>query len=177
LRAARSLSDPVADPLMQHAGPDDGRSVLSGFKRGLELLRNSRPADALEYLRVAAEREPQNPYYISFYGVCVARTQRKWQAALELCESALRWKPGDSQLYLNLAEVYVAAGRRDEAVETLDKAIRYCKPDARIKKARARLGRRNTKMVPFLDRSHAINIALGKLRHRAQRLLRKTQDA
>jgi tetratricopeptide (TPR) repeat protein len=177
LHTARSSSNPVADPLEQWSGPSDNTSVLTIFKRGLDLLRNGRPGDALDYLRAAAEREQQNPYYISFYGLCVARTQKKWEAAIDLCETALRWKPGDSQLYLNLAEVYVAAGRRDEAVDTLDKAIRYCKPDARIKRARSRLGRRNSPLVPFLARNHVVNRSLGKLRHRARQLFHRAGDA
>ena len=65
-------------------------SAFAEFKQGINLLRNGHSAEALEYLRHAAELEQQNPYYLSFLGVSVARAQRKWAAAVKLCETALR---------------------------------------------------------------------------------------
>src|SRR6202140_1485649 len=94
-------------------------SALSEFKQGINLLRDGHSAEAVEYLRHAAELEQQNPYYLSFLGVSVARAQRKWAAAVELCKAALRLRRNEAQLYLNLAEVYVSAGRRDDAIEIL----------------------------------------------------------
>jgi tetratricopeptide (TPR) repeat protein len=152
----------------------ENTSALAEFKRGLELLRNGQAGEALEFLRRAAEREQHNPYYISFLGLCVARAERKFPAALQLCEEGVRAKPGETQLYLNLAEVYVGAGRRDEAVETLDKALRYCKPDQRISRARSRLGKRGSPMLPFLARENVLNRGLGSLRHRALQRLRRS---
>jgi hypothetical protein len=72
----------------------------------------------------------------------------------------------EAQLYLNLAEVYVSAGRRDDAVEVLDKGLIYFRIDSRIKRARANLGRRGSPVLPFLDRGHFLNRILGKLRYR-----------
>src|ERR1700674_1272163 len=91
-------------------------SALADFKHGIKLLRNGNSAEALEYLRHAAELKQQNPLYLSFLGVSIARAQRKWGAAVELCEAALRLRRNEAQLYLNLAEVYVSAGRRDDAI-------------------------------------------------------------
>ena len=54
------------------------------------------------------------------------RSQGKWAASVDLCKTAVSLKRNEVQLYLNLAEVYMAAGRRDHAVETLDAASRYC---------------------------------------------------
>jgi predicted Zn-dependent protease len=172
-QAHESFSEPWSP---SDSGVGEGTPALSHFKRGLALLRDGNADEALEPLREAARREPQNPYYVSFYGLCVARAQKKWAAARELCEAALRWKPYESQLHLNLAEVYVAAGERDAAVETLDKALRYCKPDARIKRARSRLGQRYSPLIPFFERGHFVNRTLGKLRHRAMQRLRKYGD-
>src|ERR1700681_293861 len=112
-------------------------SALDEFKQGVKLLRNGQSAEALEYLRHAAELNQQNPYYLSFLGVSVARAQRKWSAAVHLCETAVSLRRNEVQLYLNLAEVYVSAGRRDDAVAVLDKASVYSSMDVRIKRARA----------------------------------------
>jgi len=141
-------------------------SALVEFKQGISLLRNGHSAEALEYLRHAAELEQQNPYYLSFLGVSIARAQRKWTAAVELCKAALGLKRNEAQLYLNLAEVYVSAGRRDDAVEVLERALVYFRVDARIMRARANLGRRCSPVLPFLERGHVLNRSLGKLRQR-----------
>jgi Flp pilus assembly protein TadD len=141
-------------------------SAFTEFKQGIQLLRDGQSAEALEYLRHAAELNQQNPIYLSFLGVSVARAQRKWSAAAKLCEQALSLKRNEVQLYLNLAEVYVAAGRRDDAIAVLDRGLINSKVDARIKRARADLGTRNSPVLPFLERGHFLNRSLGKIRHR-----------
>jgi Flp pilus assembly protein TadD len=140
-------------------------SALAEFKQGISLMRNGHSAEALEYLRHAAELDQQNPYYLSFLGVSVARSQRKWTAAVELCKAALTLRRNEAQLYLNLAEVYVSAGRRDDAIEVLERALIQIRLDPRIMRARAKLGRRSPPVLPFLDRGHILNRKLGKLRH------------
>jgi Flp pilus assembly protein TadD len=141
-------------------------SALANFKQGISLLRDGYSAEALSCLRQAAEQEQQNPYYLSFLGVSVARAQQKWAVAAKLCETALSLRRNEAQLYLNLAEVYVSAGRRDDAVEILDRGLIYFKVDPRIRRARANLGRRSLPVFPFLERGHFLNRSLGKLRSR-----------
>jgi Flp pilus assembly protein TadD len=143
--------------------PED--PALAEFKQGVKLLQRGQSVEALEYLQHAAELEQQNPYYLSFLGVAVSRAQRKWSAAAKFCETALSSKRNEALLYLNLAEVYVAAGQRDEAVAVLDKGLIYLSNDARIRRARADLGKRCPPVIPFLDRGNFLNRSLGKLRH------------
>jgi tetratricopeptide (TPR) repeat protein len=57
----------------------------------------------------------------------LARAQSKWTAAVELCKTAINMQRKKAQLYMNLADVYVSAGRRDRAIETLDTALMYAK--------------------------------------------------
>jgi Flp pilus assembly protein TadD len=146
-------------------------SGLADFTQGVSLLRKGQFSQALEHLRRAAELKQQNPYYLSFLGVSLARAQGKWTEAVELCKTAMNMKRNEAQLYLNLAEVYVSAGRRDRAVETLDTALIYCKTDARITRMRGRLHKRRSAVLPFLGRGHFLNRSLGKLRHRALKQL------
>jgi len=150
-------------------------SALSEFKQGLSLLRNGHSAEALEYLRHAAQLEQQNPLYLSFLGVSIARAQQKWAAATKLCEAGLSLRRTEAQLYLNLAEVYVSAGRRDDAVAVLDRGLIYFRVDPRIKRARANLGRRCPPVLSFLEREHFLNRGLGKLRHRLSGSLGKSE--
>ena len=151
-------------------------SGLADFKQGIALLRKGQPSEALEYLRRAFELEQHNPYYLSFMGVSLARAQGKCTAAAELCKTAINLKRKEAQLYMNLADVYVSAGRRDRAIETLDNALIYCKADARIIRARGRLQKRRPPVLPFLERGNLLNRSLGRLRHRALRRFTKSED-
>src|SRR5271163_3698622 len=142
-------------------------SALIQFKDGVELLKNGYPKDALPHLRTAVEIESQNPYYLPVFGLAVARAEKKWNDATHLCETALQLKGKEPQFHLNLAEVYVAAGRRASAIATLERAIENFGPTARLTKARSRIEKRQSPVLPFLKRDHLLNKSLGKLRHRA----------
>jgi tetratricopeptide (TPR) repeat protein len=85
---------------------------------------------------------------------------------MQLCESALNMKRNDAQLYLNLAEVYTSAGRREEALITLERGLASLGPVERIQQARLKLGQRRAPALPFLDREHFVNRQIGIVRHR-----------
>jgi Flp pilus assembly protein TadD len=140
--------------------------ALTEFKQGVRMLRDARPNIALAHFRNAADLEKHNPYFISFVGVSLARAERNWIPALELCETALSMKRNEAQFFLNLAEVYTSAGRREEALITLDRALASLGPHARIREARLKLGRRRSPTLPFLDRQNVLNRYLGILRQR-----------
>ena len=140
--------------------------ALTEFKLGLRMLRDGNPSDALSHFRQAADLEKQNPYYMSFVGVALARAEKQWAPALKLCETALSMKRKEAQLYLNLAEVYICAGRREDALRTLDRALASLGRDARIRRARMKLGSRRSPVLPFLNRHNTVNRYLGTWRHR-----------
>lgn len=140
------------------------------FKQGLTLLRDNYPVKALPHMQRALELEKNNPYYMSYLGVILARSEEKWAEAEELCDSAVRLKRNQAQLYLNLAEVYANAGRREDAVETLQSGLKYAQRDVRLNMALTRLAERRPPVLTFLNRQHPINRQLGILRHRALRI-------
>jgi Flp pilus assembly protein TadD len=141
-------------------------TAVAEFKQGMRLLRDAHPNSALAHFRKAAELEKNNPYFMSFVGVSLARAERQWAPALQLCETALSLKRNDVQIYLNLAEIYTAAGRREEALLTLDRARASLGPLPRLQQARLKLGSRRPPALPFLDRQNILNRQLGILRHR-----------
>jgi len=141
------------------------------FKQGLDRLRDADPDQALAHMRGAVELENHNPFYLSYLGLLLARTERKWGEAEELCSNALKMKR-DPQLYLNLAQVYVAADRRDDAVETLLHGLKYANRDIRLKVMLSKLVVRRRPVLPFLARENSLNRHLGMLRHRALKVLR-----
>jgi tetratricopeptide (TPR) repeat protein len=143
------------------------------FRKGVELLKNEYPQKALVRFRRAFESDKHNPYYISFLGLSIARAQRKWDQASELCEIALQLKPTEIQFHLNLGEVYASAGLREKALDKLDSALQLFGEDARLKRARSNVEMRRNPLLPFFGREHILNRELGKLRHRALKRLGK----
>ena len=136
------------------------------FKEGVKLLNNDYPQKALVKLQSAFESDKHNPYYISFLGVSIARAQQNWAQATELCDMAVQLNPKEIQFYLNLAEVYALAGLREMSLHKLDYALGLFGDDPRLKRARSKVEKRRTPVLPFFGREHFLNRELGKLRHR-----------
>ena len=136
------------------------------FKTGLTLLRDNYANRALNHIQKAAELEKNNPYYMSYLGVALARTQQKWADAERLCDNAVRMKRNQAQLYLNLAEVYLSAGRKEDAREALLAGMKYARRDVRLSIAMAKLTPRRPPVFTFLERKHPLNRHFGLLRHR-----------
>src|SRR6201993_5170747 len=124
------------------------------FKTGLTFLRDNYAGKALPHMRRAVDLDKNNPYYMSYLGVVLARSEQKWGEAERLCDTAVRMKRNQAQLYLNLAEVYATAGRREEAVEVLEAGLKYARRDIRLTIAKNRLGARKTPVLLFFSREH-----------------------
>lgn len=140
------------------------------FKTGLTFLRDNYANKALPHMRRAVDLDKNNPYYMSYLGVVLARSEKKWGEAERLCDSAVRMKRNQAQLYLNLAEVYATAGRRDEAVDALEAGLKFARRDVRLTIALNKLTPRRRPILSFLGRRHPLNRQLGIIRHRAMRL-------
>jgi tetratricopeptide (TPR) repeat protein len=146
---------------------------MTEFREGVELLKNEYPQKALAKLRRAYECDKHNPYFMSFLGLSIARAQRKWEQASDLCELAVQLNPKEIQFYLNLGEVYASSGRRERALDKLDDALKLFGEDKRLRQARSRVQNRRNPIVPFFGREHFLNRELGKLRHGALKYLVK----
>jgi len=149
--------------------------LVGEFRQGLNALKNGYPQKALMHMRIAFESERSNPFYLSFLGLSVARAERKWDRAAELCEVAVQLRRSECQFHLNLAEVYALSGRREKAIDTIDTALRLFGRDARLVKARSRVEKRRAPVLGFLTRDHFLNRTFGRMRHRALRRIRKDQ--
>lgn len=142
------------------------------FKSGVELARGGRFHEALEPLEQAMAYSVSDPGAAflkplrSWYGLVVAMARGDVVRGRRLCEEAIADTPRDPELYLNLAQVFVRAGRRDLAMESLNTALaidRHFKPSWTLLE---QLGRRRPPVFRFLRRGHPFNKWAGRLRHR-----------
>ena len=147
--------------------------AIQVFRFGLAHLRNGQGLEALAAFRQAASLEPQNPYFLSYYGLALGQTSRSWDEAEALCLAALRKRRQVPQLYLNLADLYRCRGRVSDAVETLTDGLRYTGRDGRVEEALAMFGVRRPPVFSSLGRSHPLNKYLGRVRHRALNLFHR----
>jgi len=143
--------------------------AMREFKEGLDLWRNHCPQEGLAHLKRAAELDKANPFYLSYLGLALATVEGKPLEAEDLCYDAVRKQRDQPELYLNLAEVYRLAGKKEDAIDTLATGLRFTRQDGRLSAALEKLGRRRPPVLSFLDRKNFLNVQLGKLRHQVSR--------
>lgn len=102
---------------------------------------------------------------LSYFGLCVALVQKKYKDAIDLCKRALELEFYNADHYVNLMKVYVAAGNRKKALETIEAGLKLHPEEDALLNARRTLGVRARPPVPFLGRSNPINVSLGQARH------------
>ncbi len=114
--------------------------AMKEFKDGLAALRQISAGKALGHLKRAVQLDQENPFYLSYLGLALAKANRKWAEAEDLCYAALRMKRTHPELYLNLAEVYQGAGKKEDAVWVLQSGLQFTRRDARLARALRKLG-------------------------------------
>ncbi|HKS83469.1 MAG TPA: tetratricopeptide repeat protein [Candidatus Acidoferrales bacterium] len=139
---------------------------MTDFKECLHRLRDGHPEEALLHARRALGIAPKNPFYLSYTGLLAALAEKRFGDAEALCQEAVGMRRNHAQLYLNLAEVYLQAGRTSEAINTLERGLISAGRDFRIRRALEKIGMRRPPVLSFLHRSHPLNRTLGRLRHR-----------
>lgn len=152
--------------LSYNYGDNEQSEAIQVFRFGLAHLRDGQSFEALAAFRQAASLEPQNPYFLSYYGLALGCTSRNWDEAEALCLAGLRKRRQIPQLYLNLADLYRCRGRVADAVETLTDGLRYTGSDGRLVEALATFGVRRPPVFSFLGRSHPLNKYMGMARHK-----------
>lgn len=110
-------------------------------------------------------RNPKDAGGLSYFGLTLAMMQKKIKPAIDLCRRAIDLEFYNGDHYANLARVYVAAGNRKKAMETLEQGLKLAPEHDYLVQVRKSLGIRSRPAVPFLDRAHPINVTLGQARH------------
>ena len=145
------------------------RPAEDSFRKGMEALAQGEGVKALALFEAAIrldrryrEDRPQ-PRYLSFYGLCLGLQSQRWKEAVDLCRDAVTAESYNADLHLNLGRVLLAAGRRREAWEVLQRGLKLEEQHEGLLRAVAAMGTRRRPALPFLDRRHPINVLLGKI--------------
>lgn len=143
------------------------------FNQAMEYMNRNRHGRAIELLREALHIAPDNPYYLSYLGLCTGYAGGDFGAAITLCKRALVLCPGDAVIHVNLGKVYKLKGDLTSAYSTFLSAWRRNKEHPAPASELSRLGIRRPPVLTFLDRSHVLNKYLGILRSKLERMLHK----
>lgn len=139
------------------------------------LLMRKNLKNALDLLREALVKFPDNAWLLSYCGYLDAVVNRNHKTGINNCAKALaRLKvsaPDDegfcpSVLYLNLGRAYLCSGRKKNALATFKKGLEIDKDNIELLREVKRLGTRKQPPIPFLDRANPLNKYIGKLLHK-----------
>lgn len=141
-------------------GAEHGAEEL--FQAGTEALEARNFPQANRLLHKALELD-RTPNHLSQYAVALAQHTGNFKTAVSLCQEAIKGEPKNPAHFLRLGVVYLAAGRKKEAVRVLNLGLRVGRhPD--ITRLLQILGQREKPVLPFLSRSNPLNKYLGKVR-------------
>lgn len=146
------------------------REAQALCEMALEKMRRNMMDAAASDLQRALVMEPENPVFLSYYGVCLAHRERVSEA-LETCKRALRKQPRNTELRVNLGKVYRLAGDSERAYRAFLQAWQGDRGHPGPATELARMGVRRPPVLTFLPRSHLFNRELGRLRWRIERAL------
>jgi tetratricopeptide (TPR) repeat protein len=144
-------------------------SPTHSLRRGQELLRAGLEMAALEHFAQAHRARPDDPRLRAYYGWAVATIEHRFERGLGLCREALRADGDCAEIYLNLARVLMAHGRKAEGIRYVKRGLMIDPRDAGLTQEWRRLGIRRRPVLPFLPRRHTMNRWLGRLRGRLVR--------
>lgn len=105
---------------------------------------------------------------LSYYGVAVAMVNKKYKDAIDLCQKAIKLQFLNPHHYVNLARVYIAAGNRKKAVQSLEQGLGVLPGDRVIISFWKQVGIRARPAIPFLSRDNPLNVAIGRARRNAR---------
>lgn len=137
---------------------------------GRAALRGRRYHQAAELLAEYCERLERDGRKISGaimadFGLAVGLS-RRLREGIKICQLALSRERRNPEIYLCLAQLYVASRTRKKAIEMIETGLRLSPEHVALNQLHRDIGKRRGPVIPFLSRDSALNVKLGRLLHR-----------
>lgn len=133
-------------------------------QRGIELLEDEKnPQEAHQIFMRAYEMDPSSARAASWVGLTYALVERKVVKGLEFCHKAIQSNIPDVMFFRNIGKVYLQQNNKRAAIGAFAKGLQIDKTNKYIMNEWKALGFRRKPFLGFLDRSHFLNVFVGKL--------------
>lgn len=151
---------------------DENRKRTEYFNAIEQLLHRKNKKHALKILHEALTELPDDPSILSYYGCLLAIVEKNHEEGIRMCKDALKRAEPDQKrmnkflhaiFYLNLGRAYLAAGRKNSAIEAFAEGLTIDSTHRDLLWEIRKLGRRKDPVFSFLSRSNPINKYLGLL--------------
>lgn len=129
-------------------------------------IEEERYVDALPLFAKLLEREPRSARLRSYFGLCLAIAEKRFEEGLEQCQAAAKQEFFNPELYLNLARLHLAFGFKAEGVRFIRRGLMIDPSNEALRRAQRNLGARVSPVLSFLPRKHPLNRLLGRVRSR-----------
>ncbi len=146
------------------------------FSHGLDFLKRNRLTEASNAFRRAFKQDPENPQYLSYYGLIVSLVDDNFQDGINFCRAAIYRAAYEPQLYINLCRVYSKAGQRKKALEALVEGLNNAENHDPLRMEMKRMGVRRKPTIRFLDRDHILNKAIGRFTYNLRKVRAHPRD-
>ena len=135
------------------------------FRRAEACIVRGNFDKAEELLAEALKISPDNPIYLSYYGLCVGMVGDLGEAE-KYCLRATKLSPSNPIILVNLGRVFLEQGYRKEARDQFSRAYAIDNTNSAAALELSGMGVRRQPLLPFLARNNPLNMILGKMRHR-----------
>ena len=141
--------------------------LLSSLRRGIDCCRRGDWNEGLRQLGKIAERGDTGlpGLFYSYLGYGIALREQRVREGLQLCRHSVKVEFYQADNFHNLARTCLLARQRSGAVRAVLDGLRIDPHHPGLLALRKDLGIRSRPVLPFLDRGHAVNQFLGRLRH------------
>lgn len=139
------------------------------MKRGLELCRKGSFEEGLPYLVKAFDNGfpelPETGVAATYLGFALATRHGRVQDGIKICERGIEMDLYDVEGHKNMARLHIHLKDRNQAVKSLDYALKIEPEDKELLAMRESLGTRQPPILAFMPRDHWLNRFLGSVRH------------
>ena len=159
---AEGAVDPTLHAQASEPLGDDARKAIEDAR---ESIAAGDAEAAMQRLRPFFDEDRAQAQLRSWYGLALGLARRRYQEALDLCQSAVKQEFFNPELYVNVAQLNLAYGFRAESLRYLRRAKMIDPGNETIERLLGEMGPRRSPVLGFLPRRHFLNRWLGALRH------------
>ncbi len=121
---------------------------------------------ARAYLENAMRHHADDPRVLALFGYVLAMGFRNYVEGIRHISRAIQIEEYQPRWHVLAAEVHLRWHNRRAALDALNRALTWDPQYGPAWELRQKMGIRKRPVLPFLPRSHPINVWLGKIRHR-----------